>query len=197
MNEAALLEVLRTSSEVKQILGRNFDFIPLSPAIKSSLFQFNSDIFELVGRDGSGGEFVLCNDGRLSARPLLYVSSEGRAGIIGRSLESGLATIIDLPWVDCLHFSGGGQLAEMQRVVPLAEEDLVEHKPDIMSTRQNLRMRLGISQLPDPVQELHAALTELSPLFPVYAPDGSQYERLGGRFTVMSNGGWRRRLMQQ
>jgi hypothetical protein len=196
MKETALLEVLRTSSGVKRVLERYFDFISLPPA-NSSFFQLSNTVFEQVGRNGSGGQLVLCDAGRFSSRPLLYVSSEGRAGIIGRSLESGLATIIDLPWVDCLHFSGGGQLAEMRRVVPLAEEDLVEHKPDIMSTRQNLRMRLGISQLPDPVQELHAALTELSPLFPVYAPDGSQYERLGGRFTVMSNGGWRRRLMQQ
>lgn len=198
MRETAILELLRTSSEVKRVLERDFDFCPLPPAAEESFFQLsNGTIFEQVGKDGSGGQFVLCDVGHLFARPLLHVSSEGGAGIIGRSLEKGLATIIDLPyWWTCLKYSGDGQLAEMRRVVPLAEQDIVEDKPHIMSSRQNLRMRLGLSQLRHPVEELHSALTDLSPLYPVYASDGSKYGSLCGKFTVMSNPSWRRRLKQ-
>src|SRR5260370_41875043 len=126
---------------------------------------------------------------------MLYASSEGQAGIIARSLESGLSTIIDLPyWQDCLKFSGGGQLAEMRRVVPLAEDDLVTDTPPIESGRKALRAALGLVPLSDSVRELHAALTELSALYPVCGPEGWQFEPLFARFTVESNAEWRRRL---
>lgn len=129
---------------------------------------------------------------------MLYASSEGQAGIIARSLETGLSIIIDLPyWQDCLKFSGGGQLAEMRRVIPLSESDLVAATPQIASSRETLRKLLALSRLPDPVQELHAALTELSPLYPVSGSGGWQFEPLFGKYTVISNGAWRQRLTAQ
>jgi len=129
---------------------------------------------------------------------MLYASSEGQAGIISRCLESALSTIVDLPYsYDCLKFSGGGQLAEMRRVVPLSESDLIAATPQITSSRQALRALLGLSQIPDSVQALHAAITELSPLYAVCGPDGWQFESLFNKFTVTSNPSWRRRLELQ
>jgi hypothetical protein len=199
MNETTLLQRLRTSSEAKRILEYDFDFVPVATATKSSLFQFRGGTScELVGTDASGGEFALCDDGSLPTRPMLYASSEGQAGILARGLESGLSTIIDLPyWYDCLKFSGGGQLAEMRRVVPFAESDLLAETPEIASSRRALRTILDLGQLPDPVLELHASLTELSALYPVCGPDGWQFEQLFGRFTVESNAEWRQRLKPQ
>ena len=119
--------------------------------------------------------------------------------MLARSLESGLATIIDLPyWQDCLHFSNNGQLAEMRRVVPLAESDLLAKSPQIVSQRNILRKLLGISPIPDPIQELHSSISELSPLYPLPADaDGSEFNTLFGKFTVMQNAVWRRRLTSQ
>ncbi len=197
MDEAALLQILRTTPEVKRILERDFDFHPVPAGTKSALFQSpDGTNHEVVAMDASGGEFVLCERRDLPSRPLSYVSSEGAAGVLARSLESGLATIIDLPyWQDCLHFSNNGQLAEMRRVVPLAESDLLAGTPQIVSQRKALRERLGISPLPDALQELHSSLTELSPLYPAYGPEGWAFGTLFGIFTVMSNAAWRRRLM--
>ena len=139
--------------------------------------------------------FALCGAGSLETRPLLYASSEGQAGIIARCLERGLSLIVDLPyWQDCLHFSGGGQLTEMRRVVPLSENDLIARTSHVASSRQAIRKLLALSPVSDPVEELHAAIVELSPLYPVCGPDGWQFESLFGKFTVMSNGEWRRRL---
>jgi hypothetical protein len=196
MSELTLLQTLRTSAEAKRILEHDFDFYPVSPATKSSLFQLRDDIsYELVGKDASGGEFVLCEGKSSSKRAMLYASSEGQAGIIAGSLERGLSIIIDLPsWRDCLKFSNGGQLAEMRRVVPLSESDLLEDRPTITSSRQALRKLFGLFQVSDLVRELHEAVTEMSPLYSVCGPDGWQLGPLFGRFTVMSNGAWRRRL---
>lgn len=198
MNEVALIQVLRTSSEAKRILEYDFDFRSVPIGTKSALFHFNDGTsYELVGTDASGSEFALCERRDLPRRPFLYVSSEGGAGVLARSLESGLAVIIDLPyWHDCLKFSGNGQLAEMRRVVPLSESDLAAETPQVVSKRKTLREHLGISPIPDAIQELHSSLTELSPLYPVSGPDGWAFGTLFGKFTVMSNAEWRRRTLQ-
>jgi hypothetical protein len=199
MSEAAILKLLHASAEAQRILEGYFDFLPVSSTTKSSLFKFRKDTsYELVGKDKSGGEFALCDSHSLMTRPMLYASSEGQAGIIARSLEGGLSCIIDLPyWQDCLKFSGGGQLVEMRRAVPLAECDILIETPQIASSRIALRKLLGLSEVPDSIGELFSAITELSPIYTVCGSDGSEFESLFGRFTVMSNGAWRRRLDSQ
>jgi hypothetical protein len=194
--EVGLLKVLRTSPDVSQLLERHFDFVSLPAPTESRLFRLGEKAYyELVGRDKSGGEFALCDNEILPTRPLLYISSEGQAGIIGPSLENGLSMIIDLPyWHDCLKFSGGGQIAEMRRVVSIAEDENLELAPQLCSIRHKLRAWLTLSPLPDPVYALHAAVLKLSPLFPAYAKDGSQFASLFNKFTVMSNPQWRRKL---
>lgn len=63
---------------------------------------------EGIAGDFTGGTFFLCGEHR-SARPVLYASSEGQAGLIGHSLAEALEAMIGLPsWQDCLKFSGGG-----------------------------------------------------------------------------------------
>jgi hypothetical protein len=185
MNEAALMHVLRTSGEVRRILEHDFDFRPVPIGGKSALFHSqDGGSYELAGTDASGGEFVLCGSRDLPERPFLYVSSEGGAGVLARSLQNGLAVIIALPfWRDCLKFSGNGQLAEMKRVVPLAESDLAAATSQIDSKRKTLRDHLGISPIPDAVRELHSSLIQLSSLYPAFAPDGWPYGTLCGKFT--------------
>lgn len=82
----------------------------------------SSEPLEVVGRDASGGLFCLYGGPGDGAGSLLYVSSEGEAGVIAGSLAEGLQMMIALPhWRDCLKFSGGGRLEEMrkaQRVLP-------------------------------------------------------------------------------
>jgi hypothetical protein len=199
MNEAELLQVLRSSSDAKRVLEYDFDFSPVTSSTPSSLFQFRDATgYEPVGTDAAGGEFVLCESRTLPTRPLLYASSEGQAGVIAASLQDGLSVIVDLPyWHDCLKFSGGGQLAEMRRVVPLAESDIHEDRPEIASSRQALRALLGLSPLSDPIRVLHTAVTELSAHYAVCGPDGWPFESLFNTFTVTSNREWRRRLELQ
>ena len=199
MDDAALIQILRTSDEAKRVLEYDFDFRVAPIGAKSALFQLRDGMaYELVGTDTSGGEFALCDKRDLPTRPLLYASSEGQAGILARALHTGLATIIDLPyWHDCLKFSGNGQLAEMRRVVPLAESDLQEDNPEVISARKNLQRHLGISLIQDSIQELYSAITELSPNYPACGPSGWPYAPLFGKFTVMSNAVWRRRLSLQ
>ena len=196
VNEAMLIQTLQTPSDVKRILEYDFGFRSVPIGSKSALFNLgDGTIFELVGKDVSGGEFALCERRDLPTRPFLYVSSEGQAGVLACSLERGLSVMIDLPyWYDCLKFSGNGQLSEMRRVVPLSEGDFVAKTPDIDFKRKALREHFGISPIPDAILELHSSVTKLSSLYPAFGPDGWVFGTLFGKFTVMSNGVWRRRL---
>ena len=59
-----------------------------------------------IGSDASGGAFVL-----LPTDHVLYVSSEGRAGIIAASFEAFIQLVVARPyWLDILKFSAGGDL---------------------------------------------------------------------------------------
>ena len=198
MTEDALLKALRTSSEVQALLKRDFDFYTIqTPDASSHLRVTKGTDYELIATDPSGGEFALCRHKTLTERPLLFASSEGQAGIIGRSLSEGLSIILKIPyWQDCLKFSGGGQLVEMRRVLPFLESDALAYMPHIGSSRQILRKRLALENSVDPVQTLYSAVTELSPSFPFFANDGSMFGSLFNRFgfTVESNAVWRRRL---
>jgi len=197
MTEAAQLKILRTSPEIRELLERDFDFEPLKVVASSRLFQFSGNgSCELIATDASGGEFALCQSDK-SNRPVLYVSSEGQAGIIARSLEEGLSTMAAIPhWHDCLKFSGGGQLDEMRRVFPFSEAEALEEVPHLDSSRRILRIRLELPVLNDPVYSLYSAVTELTPYFPVQGTDGLPFSGLFNKFTVLSNPVWRRKFSE-
>src|SRR5262249_48030483 len=64
------------------------------------------DKIQLIGREGAGGVFVQLPDQRI-----LYVSSEGEAGVIASDFNAFLQLIVAHPyWQDLLKFSGGGKL---------------------------------------------------------------------------------------
>ena len=64
-----------------------------------------------IGSDGCGGTFVL-----LPSRNVLYVSSEGRAGIIAGTFEAFIQLFVAHPyWLDILKFSAGGEFEDAAR----------------------------------------------------------------------------------
>lgn len=196
MTEADQLNILRTDSEIEGFLEKEFDFRPSRASTASTLFKFGgSDAFELIATDASGSEFAICQSSKISGRPLLYVSSEGQAGVVARNLEEWLSTMVAIPhWHDCLKFSGGGKLEEMRRVLPFSEAEALQDSPQLESIRKKLRARLELPLLTDPVHSLFMAVTELSPIFPVLGSDGTPFDGLFNKFTVLSNPTWRRQI---
>jgi hypothetical protein len=196
VTEADQLNILRTDSEIRGLLEKEFDFRPLRTPAASRLFRLGADdTFELIATDASGGEFAICQSSKASGRPLLYVSSEGQAGIVACSLEEWLSTMVAIPhWHDCLKFSGGGKLDEMRRVFPFSEAEALQDSPQLESIRKKLRARLELPILTDPVHSLFAAITELSPIFSVLGSDGTPFDGLFNKFTVLSNPTWRRQI---
>jgi len=81
----------------------------------------------------------------------------------------------------------------MRRTVPLLESESSD-VAGLDLSRKILRTQLGLESLPDPVQSLFRAVTELSPSIPVFGKDGWKFDALCNTFTVESNPSWRRKL---
>ncbi len=133
-----------------------------------------------IGSDGSGGAFVL-----LPPQNVLYVSSEGRAGIIADSFEAFIQLVVARPyWLDILKFSGGGELQEMRRAAEALEATL-DDEDDVNEARAEIRKNLGLGEADDPVGALYEAVAASDTI--VRATDGSPFTTLFNRFSIDSN----------
>ncbi|WP_439407108.1 hypothetical protein ACNJX9_37390 [Bradyrhizobium sp. DASA03076] len=133
-----------------------------------------------IGSDASGGAFVL-----LPSQHVLYVSSEGRAGIIAESFEAFIQLVVARPyWLDILKFSAGGDLQQMRRAAD-ALEATIENEEDVNEAREEIRGRLGLAEADDPVGALYEAVAASDAI--VRATDGSPFTTLFNRFSIDNN----------
>ncbi|WFU81893.1 hypothetical protein QA645_03825 [Bradyrhizobium sp. CIAT3101] len=133
-----------------------------------------------IGSDGSGGAFVL-----LPAQNVLYVSSEGRAGVIAESFEAFIRLVVARPyWLDILKFSAGGDLQEMRRAADALEATL-DDEDDINEAREEIRESLDLPDADDPVGALYEAVAASDAI--VRATDGSPFTTLFNRFSIDNN----------
>lgn len=133
-----------------------------------------------IGSDGSGGVFVL-----LPPLNVLYVSSEGRAGIIADTFEAFVQLVVARPyWLDILKFSAGGDLQEMRRAAEALEATL-DDEDEINEAREEIRKSLDLGEADDPVGALYEAVAASDAI--VRATDGSPFTTLFNRFSIDSN----------
>jgi hypothetical protein len=136
--------------------------------------------FQPFGRDSTGGAFVEL-PGSLR---VLYVSSEGQAGIIAANLAEFITMIVACPyWHDVLKFSGKGSLHEMRRAAT-ALEATMDDDDDLDEARDYLKSQLGLVEPADPVGALHLAVSTSNV---VVRPDGNPCRSLFNVFTVDDN----------
>jgi hypothetical protein len=133
-----------------------------------------------IGSDASGGVLVL-----LPAQNVLYVSSEGRAGIIAESFEAFVQLVVARPyWLDILKFSAGGDLAEMRRAAE-ALETAFDDEDEINAAREEIHGALELPEPHDPVGALYEAVAASDAI--VRATDGSPFTTLFNRFSIDNN----------
>ena len=130
--------------------------------------------FCIVAGRGSGCIYALTgSDGHI-----LFVGSEGKAGIVAGSLEECLQLVIWRPyWEDALR-SSGGDLDTLRRLLgadadKYEDELLVDH-PEIEDFRPILQQTLELRPPTDPAQYLLHALSSIGSeiSLKVIAPDG-------------------------
>ena len=133
-----------------------------------------------IASDGSGGAFVL-----RPALDVLYVSSEGRAGVIADDFEAFIQLVVACPyWLDILKFSAGGNLAEMRRAARALEATL-DDEDEVNEAREEIRGALDLPEPDDPVGALYEAVAASDAI--VRTTDGSPFTTLFNRFSIDSN----------
>lgn len=188
------VEMLRSDPQVCEDLVWACDVELCVPAEEDHWFILASNFpYRIFAHDASGGHFALC--GEVEPKPVIFVSSEGQGGIIASHLQEAIQLVTTLPmWQDCLKFSGGGRLEEMQRVVPLALEEMREEEPNIEPICKRIMKALSLDPLPDPVGILHASVTVLSEQYKALGPDGEPLSPLFNNLVVENNPMWRKKL---
>jgi len=168
-----------------------FDFSLRRRPDRAPWFRVTDAELMPIACDASGGVFSLLSTPAISGG-VLYVSSEGQAGVVGRDLREWLQILLAVPlWVSVLHFSGGGVLEEMRRAVDYLNSDDPEPPDHWGAPRQLVTAALDLPALSDPVGTLHRNVRD-GQVVTVSAPDGWQCASLFGTFTVEDNPLWKR-----
>jgi hypothetical protein len=135
--------------------------------------------FQRFGRESTGSEFVLLPG---SPQRVLYVSSEGAAGILAADFEEFIKLIVACPyWRDILKFSGSGKLEEMRRAA-VALEATYDGDDEVDEARRFFTSQFGLAEPDDPVGALHRAVSNSHVV--VRPPDGQPCMSLFNSFTV-------------
>jgi len=172
------LETLSANSVVVARLGA-FD-VSFEPDEEPWFVIDGVDKPRQIGRDGSGGAFVL-----LPSDEVLYVSTEGRTGIIAETFEAFVQLVVACPyWLDVLKFSAGGDLAEMRRAATALEATL-DDEDDVNEARGEIRAALHLAAPDDPVGGLYEAVAASDAV--VRTTDGSPFTTLFNRFSIDNN----------
>jgi hypothetical protein len=157
--EESILDRLHKFPNVAALFDDLCDFRVLDELQPDWFAMASGERLRVVGRDAAGGRFCL-HQPLSGGAALLYVSSEGEAGVIAESLAAGVTMMAALPyWRDCLHFSGGGRLDVMRRVQAQFEADLRSRRPDIDEVRAVLFRVLGVTAPESPLEALHEAVS--------------------------------------
>ncbi|MGC4815624.1 hypothetical protein ACLQ29_34435 [Micromonospora sp. DT228] len=146
---------------------------------------------KVVAGDFTGGRFFLCGEPR-SIRPVLYASSEGQAGLIGRSLAEALQFMVGLPsWWDCLKFSGDGDVVTMNLAAEHLQRDELTDRPGITARRSQLAtaLSLDLETVPVLVTRLRDVVVGTTPDF-VFTDETGEYESLFGPWHPSRNPSW-------
>jgi hypothetical protein len=177
----ASIEALKADAELRESLAHGCDFAFDEGGGGPDWFTIDGyeRRYDTFGHDGSGGIFAAFGpEGRV-----LYVSSEGRAGVIAANAVELMTLLIVCPyWRTLLMQAGGGTCAELWRAAAAIEDAFIEEdEPENDDHRSLLRSRLRLSDPRGAIRALHRAVTELDQGVVVRAPDGWACEPLTPR----------------
>lgn len=187
-----LLQRINEDEELAALLTDAFEFDVQRKAVEESARLACGLPIEAIAGDFTEGRFYLCGTGR-SARPVLYASPEGDAGIIATSLSEALTLLVGFPyWRDCLKYSADGDLATMESATSLLCRDLLANRPAIGAEQSRVAEALCLT-LESPLvltARLHAAVRSAGPDF-TFSDYTGEYGSLFGPFPPSRNQSWR------
>jgi hypothetical protein len=173
------LETLAANAEAVEKLSFTSDFELETDAAGEPLYFSVDGVADVarLGRDGAGGDFLQL----LPSQRVLYVSSEGQAGVVAADIGEFVALLVACPyWRDILKYSANGDLHQMRRAAA-ALAATYEDDEDLDEAREFFGAQFGLAEPADPVGALHRCA---SSGVVVRTRDGGPCMSLFNRFTV-------------
>jgi hypothetical protein len=172
--------LLAADDEIAERLSSIFGFRLDLEAHQTDWFTIDGlDTCQHIGREGAGGVFVQLLDQRI-----LYISSEGQAGVIAADFNAFMQLIVTHPyWQDLLKFSGGGKLAEMRRAAIALEAMTADEEDDLEQAREYVKSELALRDPVDAIAALHRAVST-SNVIVRSSFDGNPAQSLFNTFTA-------------
>jgi hypothetical protein len=191
-----LFQKINDSIDVKNILLEYYDFETVDASSRTEDYFFDvDDEVTVIAQDASGGVFTFYGSGEDMDLPIVFISSEGEAGKVGRNFEEFLGIMIACPyWRDILKFSGNGQLVEMFKSQPFLEAEILEDFPGIINAKKKLISMLDIIEVPKPVETLYEAMTS-EPHIVIKSLEGEKFDSLFNRFVANENSLWKNKFI--
>ena len=157
-----LISTIRSRPDIAEILSWPFGFQVDDGGVSVRRPQLAGErAWRLVARDGTGGEYLVAAADHGGDGALVYVSVDGRAGVIAADLAEGLALVLSLPtWRHVLKYSAGGSLEAMRAAAPGLEAELVADEAGLETRRAAALDALGLVRLADPVGLLYRNVIE-------------------------------------
>jgi hypothetical protein len=148
-------EALTANAEVLERLSWTFELRFVADDKEPVWFSIDgAEGIRRIARNGAGGVFALVS----GSRRVVYISSEGAAGVVATDLDEFIALVMACPyWHDLLAFSGSGNLDEMRRAATVLELGTVDDD-ELDEARALLKSELELAELADPVGSLHRAV---------------------------------------
>ncbi|OIJ15499.1 hypothetical protein BKP35_00445 [Anaerobacillus arseniciselenatis] len=190
-----LFQKIVTNTEIVDTLSKYYDFEIVDPATNSNDYFFKADEeITVIAEDASGGVFALFHSRDDDSLPVVYISSEGQAGKVGRNFEEFLKIMIVCPyWRDLLKFSNDGQLSEMIKAQPFLVDDTLEDFPEIISVKDKVLSALSLNDVVNPVEMLHKSIVS-EPRVSIFSLEDEKFESLFNSFVVTDNPLWKRKM---
>ncbi|MEU4493526.1 hypothetical protein AB0F96_08720 [Streptomyces sp. NPDC023998] len=139
MTERAL-ELLRQQQRLAELAAFTFNFDLRRARHCEEVRLASGASLEPIAGDDTGGTFFVCGGG-----PVLYASSEGRAGLLGDSVDEALEVIVGLPgWYDYVDLApDDGEERLLAEIGETEEEMRSSYAPELDAERAELRAGLG------------------------------------------------------
>lgn len=200
-----LLDKIRKSEDIQNILDLLYDFTLIQPTADSLKRGFSIDQPVLcIATDACGGTYALLGEGDDEKRPVLFVSSEGQAGVLAPCFNDFMALVLTMPfWMDVLKYSRGGKLPEMKKAFQLLNREsdadmneLLEDDGDKRSYRTVQRWMfntLELKEVGDPVERLYDAVFKSPGINCCGKKDKRQYTSLFSSYGTADNPLWKKK----
>lgn len=198
----ALLQKIKKSPSMQNVLDLLYDFTLIKPTEDLLTRGVKTELQLLaVATDACGGTYALLGDAEIEKRPVVFISSEGQAGVIASSFNAFVALLITMPfWLDVLKFSGSGKLSEMEKAFALLQREVEQDMNELLEDDDNpkkyktiqkeLMAQLNLQLLNQPVAALYQSVKNGGVLSVYDKKNGKPHTSLFSPYVTADNPLW-------